>query len=580
MDNLSYLNKKDPFLTISLLTANRIDTIEKCLNSLTHLRIVVPSELIIVDTGCDDTMRSIISRYTDKIIQYTWKKDFADARNVQIKAASGKWFLYIDDDEWFEDTKEIEDFFLSDRWKKVDACWYLQRNYQDIAGLSYSDDLVSRMFALIQGIHFEGRIHEYFTPFSGKFDICHSYVHHYGYVFTDEKQRYEHSLRNLSLCLEELAKQPTQMRWWIQTAQEYYVIHEYESVIEHCKRGLDQFKNDNDYFTNRDVAGLYCAILNADKATFDHDKLLSDADNALSDNRLYPMARATIHHICMEDLARCGRLDDAASHAQKYFEYYAQMAMDEIAISNQTSYMVDETFSRRYYECACWIMIMHAIEQKDTAKIKEYFEKVIWDTPELYIFDPNTIEKLVYYMAEQDYDEYFISMADRLLSRDDHVDKIINIIKAYEAKSHSDAASADPASSTPYSLFSENGTGFERLLSIFSQVQFINPYLAYLKILALDHVTITGTILNNIYKDNIPSNEELRLSIKDFYQYICNSSDSYLTFNYSFWNILTKHGVAPDQLWLSTSWDSWKKATDNLLEKAAKESVMSVNGAI
>ncbi|MBQ7428768.1 MAG: glycosyltransferase [Butyrivibrio sp.] len=542
MENLSYLNDEKPFLTISLLTSNRASTIEKCLDSLTHLRNTISSELIIVDTGCNEDMLAKIRNYTDKIIKYNWKNDFADARNVQIQAASGDWFLYIDDDEWFEDTTEIEDFFLSDRWQKVDACWYLQRNYQDMAGLSYSDDLVSRMFALIQGIHFEGCIHEYFTPFSGKFDICHSFVHHYGYVFTDEKQRYQHSLRNLSLCLEELQREPTQMRWWIQTAQEYYVISEYESLIEHCQRGLQQFKNDNDYFTNRDVAGLYCAILNADRATFNHDKVMSDADAALSDDRLYPMAIATIHHICMEELAGQGKLDQAAAHALNYFKYYKQMADNEIEISNQTSYMVDETFTRRYFESACWIMIMQAISQDDTAQIKEYFEQVVWDTPELYIFDPNTIETLVSYIAEHDYDEWFISMAERLLSRDDHVEKITNIIKDYEGSKN-----------------------FENLLCVFSQVCFINPYLAYLKILALDMVTIPGTMLNTIYKDSIPSDREISDSIADFYKYICSSYNNYLSFDNNFWKKLIKHNIDLNNIWLSTSWDSWQKAIDNMV---------------
>ena len=35
------------------------------------------------------------------------------ARNAGMKATEGEWFLYLDDDEWFDNPKEIVAFFLS-----------------------------------------------------------------------------------------------------------------------------------------------------------------------------------------------------------------------------------------------------------------------------------------------------------------------------------------------------------------------------------------------------------------------------------------------------------------------------------
>ena len=126
------LNVKKPLLSISLLTSHRKDTIRKCLDSITHLRQTVPSELIIVDTGCDEEMRSIIEEYTDHIVKFTWCDDFAKARNSGLKEAIGEWYMYLDDDEWFEDTKELENFFLNGHYKKLQACFYIQRNYTDM----------------------------------------------------------------------------------------------------------------------------------------------------------------------------------------------------------------------------------------------------------------------------------------------------------------------------------------------------------------------------------------------------------------------------------------------------------------
>ena len=99
-------------LSISLLASERAASLERCLDSLRPLMMQVPSELIVVFTGTDERIREIAGRYTDQIIPFTWCNDFSAARNVGLKAARGEWFMYIDDDEWFEDTTEIRDFFL------------------------------------------------------------------------------------------------------------------------------------------------------------------------------------------------------------------------------------------------------------------------------------------------------------------------------------------------------------------------------------------------------------------------------------------------------------------------------------
>ena len=154
--------EKKKLLSISLLVSNRPDTVEKCLKSLEHLRKSVSSELILVDTGCGEKVRNIIEPYADKIVEFTWCGDFAKARNAGLKEATGEWFLYLDDDEWFEDTSEIEEFFLSGEWKNYGYAFYKQRNYDDMSGSVYSDALVTRMTRLYENVCFVYSIHECF----------------------------------------------------------------------------------------------------------------------------------------------------------------------------------------------------------------------------------------------------------------------------------------------------------------------------------------------------------------------------------------------------------------------------------
>ena len=101
-------------LTIGILISNRIQYIEKVMSGIKPLLDELPAELIAVDTvGPEKTDGSIevVKRFTSKIYPFKWCNDFAKARNVCLENASGEWFMFLDDDEVFEDVTEIVDFF-------------------------------------------------------------------------------------------------------------------------------------------------------------------------------------------------------------------------------------------------------------------------------------------------------------------------------------------------------------------------------------------------------------------------------------------------------------------------------------
>ena len=139
---------RQPVLSISLLCSGRAKTTKKCLDSLKTLRERVPSELIIVDTGCDEEMLGLLRTYTDIIIPFEWCNDFSKARNVGMDAAKGEWFMYLDDDEWFLDTDEIEEFFTSGNYKNYYYACYIQRNYMSLNKELVTDSWVSRMVCM------------------------------------------------------------------------------------------------------------------------------------------------------------------------------------------------------------------------------------------------------------------------------------------------------------------------------------------------------------------------------------------------------------------------------------------------
>lgn len=267
---------KEILVTVSLLVSNRKDTIRKCLDSLKPLLEMVPSELIAVDTVGEensDGSLGIVKEYTDKIIHFDWCNDFAAARNAGLMRASGKWFLYLDDDEWFEDIMPIVMFFLEGDYKNYDRGWYIVRNYSDFSGKNYGDNVVDRMCRITEKTRFVGRVHECLTPESEKVMKFDCYVHHYGYAYTDEEARIRHTERNMRLLEGELKENPNDLRMNGQMVQECCVVGRYAEAEKICEHFLEKnIKNAHDIYVQYFAAMLVRINVKCGKGTLALEK--------------------------------------------------------------------------------------------------------------------------------------------------------------------------------------------------------------------------------------------------------------------------------------------------------------------
>lgn len=226
-------------LTISLLVSDRAETLDRCLASVKPLLRELDSELVIVYTGKEPGTLKTAEQYTTHIIPFTWCNDFSKARNAGLEEAQGEWFLYLDDDEWFEDTGEIIQFFKSGEYRQYQSAEYIQRNYLDWEGSTFADAYVGRMCRRTRGTRFVYPIHENIKPFPGPCKKFGAYVHHFGYIGTkNEEEQAQKSDRNLSLLLERLKKEPASAHLYAQLAQEYAGIRKYGDAIRYCREGL------------------------------------------------------------------------------------------------------------------------------------------------------------------------------------------------------------------------------------------------------------------------------------------------------------------------------------------------------
>jgi glycosyltransferase involved in cell wall biosynthesis len=449
-----------PILTISLLSSNRRDTIRKCLDSLKTLRERVPSELIIVDTSQNEEMKKILEEYTDKIIPFTWCNDFSKARNVGLDAAKGEWFLYLDDDEWFIDTIEIEEFFLSGDYKEYTLAYYLQRNYSDYAGTNFQDARVSRMFRIWNQIHFASSIHEYPDPITGKTKLLHSVVEHYGYVYDTEEKRYQHFWRNVTLLQDMIQKERKNSRWWLQLLQEYRNIGQLPEMARCCEEAISIFEKEKDPFSQIAMGSFYNAILFKHLGLFEYEQAEEMLKKALANKNITKMCRAALYAsaVCLyfhkEEYALC------EEYSSKYFALYEEFKDKEEEQYKQGYFFVEDAFSQAHREQVSCLFIMCGLKRDDASALKTYFWTLNWEGRMLFL-ETDFIEQVVDAFGRLPYEEEFVRMAETMVKRDSIAEVIMRCL---EKKEH--AAAED----------------FDRLRRIFLQIDSRLPYLLYLKL--------------------------------------------------------------------------------------------------
>lgn len=83
-------------ISVCIITKNEAENLEKCLSALK----LYPFEIVVTDTGSNDSSKEIAEKYADKVLDFAWCDDFSAARNFCISNASHNMILSLDTDEF------------------------------------------------------------------------------------------------------------------------------------------------------------------------------------------------------------------------------------------------------------------------------------------------------------------------------------------------------------------------------------------------------------------------------------------------------------------------------------------------
>lgn len=485
---------KEYKLTISILASNRKDTLPKCLDSLKPLLDNVSSELIVTDTGCDEDLLEIIRKYTDKIIKFTWCNDFGKARNVGLKAAQGQWFMYIDDDEWFENVDELIEFFNGSEEENYVFANYIVRNYTNMKGDKWNEGVVGRIFRIDEDIRFEGKIHEYVRGKAGKTKQFFSYVHHYGYVYGSEEESLAHYERNTKLLIKQIEEEPTEARYYAHLYQEFRRRREYEKSWKYTLMALKNV--DTSKIENRiSMCSTYVNAVFVLMAQKKYEEAIERGKDFFANSPLTNLARAAIDGYMSEAYMRNGDYEKCIELADEYLIFREQYKENRERYYTELAPMLNDTFREVHMGRVVSSGLKSAIELCDVKKAYKYVLLYDWHRS-VYMLEPACIENLADMAAGSDMVEQSVRVFGKLFT---HLECSNILLKRITE------------------IKNENPEGYVRLCHIMSQIAG-QPGYRYLVNVITSYKNNDMTSLLQVYKEAAAQERYLLSMEKEFFE--------------------------------------------------------------
>ena len=158
-------------------------------------------EVVVVDTGSSDRTPEMARSYGARVIEIEWPDDFAAARNVSIRAATGDWIMWLDGDNHVS-PEGVRELRLSLEPGREAILWCTEVVVPDGERL-----IQKRVFPRRPEVYFEGRVHEQLVhPADYRSVLTPVEIEHWGYA--DKAQARDKGRRNLRLLEEMAAGQP------------------------------------------------------------------------------------------------------------------------------------------------------------------------------------------------------------------------------------------------------------------------------------------------------------------------------------------------------------------------------------
>lgn len=224
-------------LSLCMIVKNEEKTLARVLENGKE----IVDEIIVVDTGSTDGTKQIAYRFTDKVFDFQWNDDFANARNFSFDMAKCEYIIWLDGDDFLsnESIEKIKKWKNEEGSEDVLMCAY---------ALTFDQNLTPSYLFLRERIvknspllRWQERVHEVIVP-------CGKIVNRPDIIIYHGKQK-EYTNRNLKIY-QKMIKNGEKLspRGKFYYARELFYNGFYKGAISQFKKFL---KEKNSFIENK-----------------------------------------------------------------------------------------------------------------------------------------------------------------------------------------------------------------------------------------------------------------------------------------------------------------------------------------
>ena len=240
-------------LSVCMMVKDEEHNLKRCLSSLNG----IADELIIVDTGSNDSSVPIAESFGAKVYHHPWENDFSKHRNQSIEYASGDWLLIFDaDEELFlnspSSASDLKDWLGKIPAECMSAAIVLKDIQKDMQAMQFNSVRLFRRGSVV----YEDTVHNKPKIINGKPEAVFCpfiYLKHYGYDLTPAQQSAKRD-RTEGLLLKRLEKNPDDVVAMFYLIQAYTAYCEYDKAVIYIEKYEEASKRTGVKFNG----SIYC----------------------------------------------------------------------------------------------------------------------------------------------------------------------------------------------------------------------------------------------------------------------------------------------------------------------------------
>lgn len=228
----------DMFISACVIVKNEAENLPKWLASVRTFA----DEMIVVDTGSEDNSKELARAAGAKVFDFQWINDFAAAKNFAIGKASGRWIVFPDADEYFDEASQqrIPALLKELEGRNILGVTCPLINIDKDDNNRVMEAIVQlRIFRNLPQLRYQGYIHEVLAgiPQQSIYLARELTVYHTGYSSRQQLKKFTRNLEMLEAGRQQYGDSPGEWHYFMDT---YYGLRDYEQAMVYAKKIIEE----------------------------------------------------------------------------------------------------------------------------------------------------------------------------------------------------------------------------------------------------------------------------------------------------------------------------------------------------